>query len=91
MSCDLLFIYNLFIHATKLFTFFCFQNCCDFNFLFKNRHNIPYRQKTADIDASNESISSSTDVSATFISTKHIATQTEETFCSTAVEPSYNG
>lgn len=51
-------------------------------------HNILYRQKTADIDVYNEGASSSADVhvTASLTSTQCIATQAEETFCSTAVE-----
>lgn len=56
-------------------------------------HNILYRQKTADIDVYNEGASSSADVhiTASLTSTQCIATQPEETFCSTAVEQSSNG
>lgn len=54
-------------------------------------HNILYRQNTADIDVYNEGASSSADVTASLTSTQCIATQPEETFCSTAVEQSSNG
>lgn len=56
-------------------------------------HNILYRQTTADIDVYNEGASSSADVHvrASLTSTQCIATQPEETFCSTAVEQSSNG
>lgn len=54
-------------------------------------HNILYRQNTADIDVYNEGASSSADVIASLTSTQCIATQPEETFCSTAVEQSSNG
>lgn len=54
-------------------------------------HNILYRQNTADIDVYNEGASSSADVIASLTSTQCIATQPEETFCSTAVAQSSNG
>lgn len=54
-------------------------------------HNILYRQNTADIDVYNEGASSFADVTASLTSTQCIATQPEETFCSTAVEQSSNG
>lgn len=77
----------------SLISLFLLLICCDFTFLKKVNiliitQNIPYRQKTADIDVYDEGTSSSTEVTATLTSTQCIATQHEETFCSTAVEQS---
>lgn len=75
--------------AFNLFWFYQFEKV---NILILT-HNILYRQKTADIEEYNEGASSSADVhvTASFTSTQCIATQPEETFCSTAVEQSSNG
>lgn len=75
---------------------FLLSVCCGFTILKKVNililtHNILYRQNTADIDVYNEGASSSADVTASLTSTQCIATQPEETFCSTAVEQSSNG